>query len=158
MKTEELMALLRLRYTADRWRYVFMENVRNETGYMPGKKRYADAVAMDLWPSKGLLLHGFELKVSRSDLSAELRDPEKANAVKQYCDRWWLVVADRTILRGHVAIPDDWGILFPSKTGSSLRVHKMAPQLEAETPSRGFLASLLRKASRLPDPEDEQEE
>lgn len=148
---EKLMSLLRLRYTANRWRYVFLENVRNETGYMPGKKRYADALAMDLWPSRGLELHGFELKVSRSDLVAELRDPEKAGAIKRYCDRWWLVIADKAILRGRVAIPEDWGILCPSKLGRSLRVYRAAPQLSPEPPSRGFLASLLSNASRIPE-------
>ena len=63
MKTAELMKLLRGRHPAHCW--AFFENVPNATGY--AQRRTADAVAMALWPSLGLELHGFELKISRGD-------------------------------------------------------------------------------------------
>ena len=53
--------------------------------------RYADAVAMNLFPSRGLALHGFEIKVSKSDFKSEIENPEKSVPVQQYCDHWWIV-------------------------------------------------------------------
>ncbi len=72
--------------------FALFTNVRNKTGYGGGPERYADAIAMSLYPSRGLELHGFEFKSSRSDWVAERDNPEKAEAIAGYCDRWWLVV------------------------------------------------------------------
>ena len=36
-----------------------------------GGGRYADAIAMNLWPSRGLAVHGFEIKISRGDWQRE---------------------------------------------------------------------------------------
>lgn len=53
---------------AKRWRspeWAIMWEVGEGTGAASG--RYADAVMMSLWPSRGLELHGVEIKVSKSD-------------------------------------------------------------------------------------------
>jgi hypothetical protein len=55
--------LLAARYCAPAWA-IFYE-VANATG--ANGSRYADAVAMSLYPSRGLELHGFEVKKSRWD-------------------------------------------------------------------------------------------
>ena len=77
IQTGELTSLLRARYAKKgrRHQWIFLTNVRDTTGRPKGsRRRYADAVAMNLWPSKGLALHGFEIKVSRSDFLTELRE------------------------------------------------------------------------------------
>src|SRR4051812_18306594 len=58
--------------------YVLLEQVRGATGITEGADRSADAIAMSVWPSRGLELHGFEVKVSRGDWLRELREPAKA--------------------------------------------------------------------------------
>ncbi|WGI73007.1 hypothetical protein QC756_11555 [Sinorhizobium meliloti] len=63
--------------------------VSNATGY--GIKSYADAISMGVWPSTGNEIHGFEVKVSRSDFLNEMKNPEKAMPIMQYCHRWSLV-------------------------------------------------------------------
>lgn len=140
----ELIERLRERYgRGNGYQWVFMTEVRNTTGHVPGE-RYADAVAMNLWPCKGLEIHGFEIKVSRGDFLQEMRNPRKAHEVKQYCDRWWLVIPSRDVIRAG-RCPEDWGILCAHKEG--LRMIKSAPKLDAVQICRGFLASLLRNAS-----------
>ena len=62
------MALLALRYAPPA--YAFFEEVRAQTGYAAGGS--ADGLALSLWPSRGIELHGFEVKVSRSDWLREL--------------------------------------------------------------------------------------
>lgn len=138
----DVLAWLRRRYGTvhgNGYRWVFATHVRNAAGF--DAARTADAVAMDLWPSKGLEIHGHEVKVSRSDWLTELRDPEKATAVGRYCDRWWLVVPDRAIVRDG-ELPRDWGLLVATPT--SVRAAVRAPRRFAEPATRSFMASLLR--------------
>lgn len=121
------------------YRYVGAEHVRNAAGFE--HQRTADYVAMDLWPSSGLLLHGHEVKVSRSDWLTELKQPEKAGAFRPYMDRWWLV-APHGVVRDD--LPDGWGLMVPVVDG--LRVVKQAPRLESEPMPKTMLAAFLRAA------------
>src|SRR5688572_18266988 len=72
--------------------YAFLPQLRNGTGF--GRTRTADAVAMSLWPSRGIYLHGFEIKVGRGDWLSELRQPEKAEEIARFCKYWSLVAAE----------------------------------------------------------------
>ena len=153
----QMLDLLAARYTVDQGngpRYVFAEHVRNEAGFggfdleqmrRTGKRttlRIAGAMAVDLWPSTGNLIHGFEVKVSRSDWLAELKDPTKADAFRRYCDHWWLAVPEADIVRDD--LPDGWGMLVVGRAG--LRVRRRAPKLTREPMTASMTASLLRAA------------
>lgn len=139
MNTSELMALLRERYPKDA--YAFFTEVPNGTGSNCG--RHCDALAMSLWPSRGLHLNGFELKVSRADWLKELKQPAKADSIARYCDFWWLVVADEKIV--HLGeLPATWGLMIP--IGGKLKVKTQPTQLESNQLSRSFLAGLFRVA------------
>jgi hypothetical protein len=151
--TERMMLdLIRDRYTKHAGngpRYVVAEHVRNQCGFGgdyfgTGPLRTADALAVDLWPSSGHLVHGFEVKVSRSDWLHELKDPEKAEAFKPYCDHWWLVVPDASIVRDD--LPDGWGLLAVSN--GSLRVRRRAPKLARQPMPFGMTAAWLRAAAK----------
>ena len=125
-------------------RYAYAEHVRSHAGF--DARRTADFIAMDLWPMKGLHLHGHEVKVSRSDWLTELRDPSKAEEFKRYMDRWWLVVSDRSIVKPG-ELPDGWGLMAPDKHGN-LRVIRPAPILTPEPMPRTMFAALLRAVSK----------
>ena len=136
-------------------RYAYAEHVRSHAGF--DARRTADFIAMDLWPMKGLHLHGHEVKVSRSDWLTELRDPSKAEEFKRYMDRWWLVVSDRSIVKPG-ELPDGWGLMAPDKhadnarpgvrTHGNLRVIRPAPILTPEPMPRTMFAALLRAVSK----------
>lgn len=123
-------------------RYVCAEHVRAHCGF---DSRTADFIAQDLWVHQGLQLHGHEVKVSRSDWLRELTDPHKADAIRRYCDRWWLVVPDKTIVRDD--LPDGWGLLAFDST-DRLRVVRRAPRLDPEPIPATFRASLMRAVSK----------
>lgn len=134
--------------------YAFFPGLRNGTGYARREVRTADAVAMGLWPSRGLLLHGFEIKVSRRDWLAELRDPAKADAIAAYCDRWSLVVGDAAIVEPG-ELPPKWGLIGPEdrpRRAAPLRVIREAEPLEAKPLDRLLVASILREGRRGPVP------
>jgi hypothetical protein len=136
-----LIAALRTRYN-DKGAYAFFPHVRESTG--GGACRTADALAFGLWPSRGLELEGFEIKISRGDWLKELKDPSKADVFYRHCDRWWLVLSDASIIREN-ELPSTWGLLV--YRGEKLFAKVAAPKLTPESLDKGFVASILRKAS-----------
>lgn len=139
VRAEHLLAALRERYGGREW--VLLRQVAEAAGVYSG--RMADAVAMNLWPSRGLELHGFELKVGRRDWLRELKDPAKAEAICQFCDRWW-IVAPRDVVQPD-ELPGTWGLLVAH--GRHLRCQVQAPRLKPLDIDRPFLAALLRRAA-----------
>ena len=99
---------------------------------------------MGLWPSRGLYLTGFEIKVSRQDLLNELKNPAKADSIARYCDFWYLVLGDKNIIK-QGELHHNWGFILPERQG--LRIVKEAVKNENPAPiDRTFLASLMRNA------------
>lgn len=142
MNTAEVKAALRARFLPPEWSLFF------EVGDATGTKqsRWADAVAMNLYPSRGLEIHGFEIKVSRSDWLRELKDPSKSAAVQRYCDRWWVVCPDGIIKPGE--LPPTWGH-YQANENRTIRQVVAAPKLEAEPVTRSFMAALMRRAGAI---------
>lgn len=141
LKTADVMERLRSRHAAPAW--AFLESVRNGTGYSRSP-RTADALAMSLYPSRGLHLHGFEVKVSRGDWLREVRDPEKAEAIARHCHYWWVVATEGVVdddLLGP-EIPTTWGYMLADKDG--IKVVKQATLMEAKPPDHLLLAAILR--------------
>lgn len=124
--------------------YAFIRQVRNATG-LPDRVRTADALAMGLWPSRGLYLHGFEIKVSRSDWAHELKQPDKAEEISRYCHFWWLAVPEASIVKdGELPLP--WG-LVEVNTGSPKIIKQALFTENPQPPTLTFFASLLRSIS-----------
>jgi hypothetical protein len=140
MKTADVKAALRSRFCAPEWALFF--EVGDATGVQ--QNRWADAVAMNLYPSRGLEVHGFEIKVSRSDWLRELKNPAKSAPVQQFCDRWWVVAPDGVVLDGE--LPPTWGC-YEAQASGKLRQVVAAPKLEPEEINRAFVAAMLRRAS-----------
>ncbi len=145
MQTNDLWLLLRAKYAAPEWA-IFRE-VPATTG---GGSRSADAIAMNLWPSRGLKIVGFELKRDRRDWLRELKDPEKAEALASLCDEWWLVTS-QGVVKDESEVPGPWGWLCTTKNGKALRVKRKATPLKPlkrklEPIGRPFAAALIRRA------------
>lgn len=109
-----------------------------EVGSPCGRRR-ADALWLPLTRAGGTGLVGHELKVSRSDVMAELADPTKAEPWSQYCDRWWLTVSDPSLVEG-LDIPEAWGIMSPpsGRRTRSMTVLRPAPKLRPMEPALGL--------------------
>ena len=129
---------LKSRYSGDEWFLRF--EVPNAAGF--GGTGYGDAIAMNMWPSRGLVVHGFEIKVNRRDWLAELRNPEKSEKFFLHVDMWWLVAPKHIVHEGE--LPDKWG--FIAATPKSLRMVKQAPRIEHDDRKldRHFVAAMIR--------------
>lgn len=138
---QDVLALLAKRYCAPE--YAFIPQVRNATG-LNSSVRTADAIAMGLWPSRGMEVQGFEVKVNRGDFLDEIRAPEKAEEIARFVDRWWLVVPDEKII-GDGELPSGWGLLVVR--GDKIACAREAPKLNAAPLDRVFIAALLRSVA-----------
>jgi hypothetical protein len=85
---------------------------------------------------------GHEIKVSRSDVIAELNDPTKADSWAQFCTRWWLVIPDPALIDG-LPVPEMWGVMGPpsGRRTRSMTIVRDAPKL---TPVGDMTEALTR--------------
>jgi hypothetical protein len=160
----EMLRMLETRHTRDgnggSGEFAFLTHVRDAAGF--DGRRTIDALALGLWKSRGFDLHAFEVKCSRSDYLAELRNPAKAEVFGERVDYFWMVVADPAIVKDD--LPHGWGLLAATapkvdeetgaKTLGTLRVVKQAPRQEL-TPeqrmiNRSWLVQMLRAAGAVP--------
>lgn len=139
MKAGDIRLAMSKRWTAPEWS--IMWEVNQGTGI--GSGRSADAVMMSLWPSRGLELHGVEIKVSRSDWKREAKDPSKAETIAKFCDRWWIHTPEN-VVDDLSDLPPAWGLR--EWTGKQWRTIREAEKTDAEPISRLFLASLMRRS------------
>lgn len=141
MQQTEQSMLLALREHFPAREYALLPQVRNGTGFSRAA-RTADAIAVSLWPSRGIYLHGIEIKVNRYDWVRELKSPEKADDIAGYCHFWWVAIPEREIVADE--LPFDWGLLILGD--GKLKRAVQAPKRDPKPLTLDFVAALLRKA------------
>lgn len=115
--------------------------VANRPGF-DGTRRL-DAVGFSSYPSRGLKMVGVEIKVSRGDFLAEMRQPEKAGAFATHLDEMWIYTA-KGVVDGPHEIPDAWGwkVLYGDRL-----VTKKRPKPLDGAPDKAFFACFIRAMS-----------
>lgn len=123
-----MLDLLRKKYTKIRPgtnadRYVRAEHVpvRTYPANWYSGTRIVDYLVMDTYGEGEII--GHEVKVSRSDWLAELRNPDKSETWRKHCNRWFLVVPDASIVKND--LPEGWGLMVLGTSGE-LRVRKQS--------------------------------
>ena len=101
---------------------------------------------MNMYPSRVLAIIGFDIKVSRSGLKGELQNPNKAEAVAQYCNEWWLAVP-KGLIKDDDLVPIPWGIM--ECDDGKLTITKRALLLETKPVTKEFMAAVLRSAGKV---------
>jgi hypothetical protein len=153
MRADELIESLRVLYPSLHG-WMLLPQVRDGTGWKG--KRTADAIAMNAWPSRGLEVHGFELKTYRGDWLRELKQPEKAESVFAFCDRWWIVtpepVSEASAIVSPSELPPTWGLITVNADGRPT-ANTPAPKLMPAPLDRTFIASILRSLQKCETPE-----
>src|SRR5579871_303577 len=133
-----LFRLLQWKYPASE--YVLLDQVKSDTSV---RARTADAIAIGLWKNRNFSIEGFEFKVTRASWIQELKDPAKAEEIMQFCDKWWLVASDESIVRPE-ELPKNWGLYVPNDQGM-LKVAVPAPDLKPKEPDRIFLSCVVKR-------------
>lgn len=127
-------------YSAPEW-YTGFE-VGNSTG--ANCRRHADAIAINAYPSKGFEIRGFEVKVSKQDLKAELDNGIKSDEIARFCDYWFLVVPKG--LTDGFTLPPTWGVI--EYIDGKLRQKVRAEKLDKTPPTIGFMCAMMRGRER----------
>lgn len=141
--SQTMTELLRQHYNPDgrALSHLFMPEIG-----APNGRRRADLLVAptSIAGAKANTLIGHEIKVSRSDVMAELADPTKADPWLRYCNRWYLVISDPALVDG-LEVPELWGIMAPpsGRRTRSMTILRPAPKL---TPD-GDLAPAVSRMS-----------
>jgi len=141
-ETKQVINALRKKYDDNAFSYAFLEQVANGTGL--NATRHADAIAVQLWESRGLNITGFEIKVSRPDWIKELKHPNKAEPIAQYCHYWYLVVGDESIVQ-FGELPQTWGLMVPHTKGTLKVVKEAKLNPNIKSVDLVFLCAVLRQ-------------
>lgn len=150
--TPDIVRLLYQKYN-DTSHYVCATEVANASGVLA--RRWLDFVAVDCWPSGGLKISAFEIKVSKSDFRHELLDPTKHNIFFDEIDNFSIVAPDY-VLDDIKIIPPKWGIyhVVRDATGALQLKTVRKPLALSDDPeqerkiSRIFMASLCRAINK----------
>lgn len=141
-------------------RGVLIPGVRDAAGF--NATRTIDAIGVDFWPSRGMLIDAYECKSSRSDWQKELREPEKADRFCQLADRFWIVAGRSDLVRVD-EVPPDWGLIVPRGNGLTevKSARTMHPECVATVTGRprklppgfdrSFMIALVRASSFVAD-------
>lgn len=109
--------------------------------------RHLDAMAMGLWPSRGLTLDGIEIKINRSDWLRELKNPAKAEELARFCHHFYVAAPMGIVKPGEC--PPNWGVLELTLRRQLTEIK--VPTRNADAPSTyppNFLAAVFRAANR----------
>lgn len=127
--------------------WLTFDELRVSSGYTRGEQR-VDFWEMNTYPSNNYERNAYEIKISRSDFSAELRKPQKRRPALMLSNRFYFVAP-----AGIVPIeklPIDAGLIevVEKPYGLTLKKTVEAPWLDTEPPPWGFVASLIRRVDR----------
>lgn len=139
MTESQIASALATHHSGNEW--AFLTQVRNSTGFQRAV-RTADAVAISLWPSRGIYATGYEIKVSKADLKKELDSPEKAEEIARFC-RYWFVATPKDLCKPE-DLPPNWGLVTINEDGKPSWKKPAKENEHAIEPSWLFVASVLR--------------
>jgi hypothetical protein len=159
--SEDVKAILRRHYNSD---WVFVDELRNGTGYSGGANGYMDGFAINCFPSRGFERIAFEIKLSRADFTRELRKPLKRKIALLYSNRFYFVTPPG-LLKPDELPPEAglWEIQEPDpdefrEDGRKkynrhperwLREVAPAPHRDTPPPSWSLFCSMARRLKRL---------
>ena len=137
LSSKDLRGLIRRRFD-DNGQFVVLEEVSCGTGYARAGR--VDMAVFNLWPSKGLTRMAFELKISRSDFTRELLNPEKNKWAKECFHEFWFVAPTDVIKEEE--LPEGAGWMRPN--GDSLAIVRHAVRKNDPITDDILLAALMR--------------
>lgn len=114
-------------------------------------ERTIDFFAMNTWPSKGHQTIAIEIKVSRSDFTREIRNPEKRLAAMTLCDRYFFV-APKGMLKQEDMPPNValWEYDVDAKKMESMpHWYGTSKVAKLTVPSMSFVAAVLRRQAKI---------
>lgn len=150
MKASQIVAALVALYADPR--YAAFPELRLGNLGQPGgqESQRCDLWVIDTWPSSHYARDAYEVKCSRRDYAAEVRNPQKRMLAMLLSNRFTFAVPTGLVRADEV--PPDCGLVYVSEGGEdgrtmSVREVRPAPWREVPPPTARFLAELARRAA-----------
>jgi hypothetical protein len=155
ISTEQIRQALDHQYRGE---WVFIDELRNGTGYTDAANGYMDGFAINTYPSKRFHRIAFEIKISRSDFTREIRKPLKRKVALLYSNQFYFVTPPG-LLKAEDLPPEaglmEWTEADPAQLNvfGAWRAHPYpwlkeivpAPWRDTPPPSWSLFCSMARK-------------
>jgi len=138
MKAKDIIDALKKEYVG----WARFEEFRLESGCGYYSEKRIDFFAMRCNPSKRIERRAFEVKISRSDFTKEMRRPLKRWGGMLFSNRFYYATPVGLIKPSE--LPDECGLVEVDDTGE-VHVKIKAPYRETMPPTWPFVASLARR-------------
>ena len=135
--------------------FAVIEEVCATTGFDTNYNtpRRIDMLVINCFKSNGFYIEGIEIKISKSDLKRELKDPKKHEVFFEDIDYYTLAIPSEMVDGVKDMIPDNWGLLVIDENGKAR--YKRKPSIISfrsgyydNVVNRGFFASVMRQVLR----------
>lgn len=124
--------------------YSVIPQVPSGTG--ANKRRTADAIMVQMWPSRGLSFTGVEYKRTLGDWRRELKDVHKSEEIARFC-RYWVILAPKGVIPVN-EVPETWGLWEISEDLKLFRTRMPPAREEVDEPTMSLFCGILRAAER----------
>lgn len=142
----QIIDIIERRHQPPEW--IFIRELRIGTGWVNTYRSkagvYIDGFALNCYPSKNMQRIAYEVKISRGDFLAELKNPEKREPFMRYVNQFFF--ATPVGLVEPEEIPDDLGLIEIHGDGF-WKIKVNAPHRRAERPDWPLVASIARSLS-----------
>ncbi|KKL54342.1 hypothetical protein LCGC14_2266380 [marine sediment metagenome] len=141
----DLLNVIEMRHPTPEW--VFIRELRIGTGWVrqvKGEGEYIDGFALNCYPSKKYVKVAYEVKISRGDFLAELKNPDKREPFLRFSNQFFFVAPVGLI--NPEEVPEECG-LIEIHGDSFAKVKVKAIWRACEKPTWSFMASLARNLS-----------
>lgn len=134
INADSVIARLHKRWEPPEW--VLLTEFHNATGGAATNR--FDALAFNVWPSRGMIRIGVEVKVSRADFARELADHDKRTAIERHCHEVYFAVAKGVCEPREV--PEPWGLLVEHGAGLKCVLKPKFREVGPMDPGLGLVA------------------
>jgi len=140
---DSIVAALYEHYKRGDW--IAFDELRIGTGYGKDAEQRIDFWAMEAIPSKRFRRVAYEIKVSRADLLAELRQPRKRARALLFSNEFYFITPPGLMHAGE--LPPECGLAELHEVGF-ISFKYAAPWRDTMPPTWQFLAAIARRADR----------
>ena len=144
--SKQIVRILIERYTMSRQasNWIVLPELRIGTGFGKDAEQRLDLWAINVWPSEHLRRIAFEIKVSRPDFLAELRQPAKRRRALLLSNEFYFAAPAGLIAVSE--LPLEAGLMEITKDGYA-HAKVAAPWRDTPAPSWRFFAAVARRLS-----------
>lgn len=142
LRSSDIVAILKKKYQHHGW--LVITELRRSPGWVDD--RTIDVFVLHQWPSEGFKRIAYEIKVSSSDFTREIKNPRKRKSFREISNEFYFIAPVGVIDADK--IPTDCGLIEVTPEGKLVKAID-SPWFESN-PDWNIVAALVKRALELP--------